>query len=111
MENHKDDKKVRELLEKASFSFPFQDFEDEVMEDIRAYERRKKLVRQNLNLSWFFFGLGLVAGIILVALLPSWLNARSGLLTEFLYSLLIIACILLLIYQGSRMRHLGSRYR
>ena len=111
METGKKDKEMKELLEMASGPFPFPDFEDEVMEEIRAYEKRRRVIRQNLNISWVFFGLGLLAGIILVALLPNWLKAGSDLMTQFLYSLLIIACLLLLIFQASRMRHLGNRYR
>ena len=78
---------------------------------LSAFEKRRKSIRQNLKFAWLFFGLGLLAGIILMAMLPNWLDAGSDILTQFLYSLLIIACILLLLIQGSRLRPLGHKYK
>lgn len=106
-----EDKSIKELLELGSGHFPFPDFEDEVMAEIIAFEKRRKSIRRNLKFAWLFFGLGLLTGIILMTMLPNWLKAGPDILSQFLYSLIIIGCILLFLVQGDRLRQLGGKYR
>lgn len=110
MENDIDDKYMKEMLRLSSGSFPYSDFEDEVMLEIKAYERRKLSIRKNLKMSWLFFALGMVAGIFLLALLPDWQIGVDYGSMQLLQALWMIGCFLLLLLLGKGLADITNKY-
>ncbi|MFO7756203.1 MAG: hypothetical protein R6V34_09485, partial [Bacteroidales bacterium] len=64
--NNNHDKYFRELLSDGNREMPFNDFEDELMAEIRSEQEKRNSLLRNIRLSWLFFILGLVSGIALV---------------------------------------------
>ena len=66
-------------MEKSRLSMPFPDFEDEVMMQIEMEESLNQTSRTHVLWSWFFFGIGVIAGVLLTVLIPQFDIAIAGL--------------------------------
>ena len=60
-----EDDQLHRMISESRVKMPFDDFEKDLMFQIRAEIDRKKFVQRNIKLSWFFYGLGLVSGILI----------------------------------------------
>ncbi len=65
MKLEKEDKLVRELMEKSGREMPFADFEDKLMVQIYKEANTSRSFLKDIRLSWFFFFLGTLFGLIL----------------------------------------------
>lgn len=74
-----DDKLIKNLMEKSRLEMPFPDFEDEVMMQIEMEESLSHSTRKHLLWSWFFFGIGVIAGVLLTFLIPQFDISFAGL--------------------------------
>lgn len=112
MEPHMEEDFFKEVLQKSAGPIPFLDFEDEIMMQIDARELRRESIWTNLKLSWFFFALGMITGILLMIILPEWQNNTGGIDAGYLaWSFLIIGCILVFILFARNLLTLTKKYR
>jgi hypothetical protein len=66
-----EEKIIRELMSKAEVRMPFQDFEEKLMGRITAEAYRSQSFARDIKLSWFFFLVGTILGIMITLLLGS----------------------------------------
>lgn len=60
-----EDDQLRRMISESKVRMPFADFEKDLMLEIRDENKRKKFIQKNLKLSWFFYVLGMVSGILI----------------------------------------------
>ncbi len=65
MSLEKEDKLVRELMEKSAAEMPFVDFEEKLMVQIHHAADTSGSFLKNVKLSWFFFVIGTIFGLSL----------------------------------------------
>ncbi len=65
-----EEKRLKELMKESRMEMPFLDFEDQVMASIHKEEQSKKGILKNIRLSWVFFTLGTLFGIIATTAMP-----------------------------------------
>ena len=63
-----EDDRLRQMMSEANFEMPFEDFEKDLMFQIKVENKRKRYVLHKIRLSWFFFGLGMISGILLTVI-------------------------------------------
>lgn len=59
------DPQFKELMSKSNLEMPFPNFEDDVILQIKKQEKHKKLLSQNIKVSWLSFFAGIILGMIL----------------------------------------------
>ena len=107
-----EDKFLKEMLQKCAGPMPFSDFEDELMRHIQVYEKRRHLMRRNLRFSWFFFTLGMVSGMLLLAILPEWQEFSGGIdAGNMVRSFMVIGCFLLFFLFARNLLNMTNRYK
>lgn len=99
MKIEKEDKLVRELMEKSGRVMPFSDFEDKLMVQIYNEAKTSRSFLKDIKLSWFFFVLGTFFGLILNIIVSKMNQPILGLPAQ-LFSLIIqtLFVIFLLFY-------------
>ncbi len=100
MEPEFEDKQLQIILSKGRKDMPFNDFEEELMFEIRKESERKNSILKNIRLSWLFFIIGLITGTILVSV-PTLSQTILPDVTSnmILLSVLIMAlCLVLLLF-------------
>ncbi|MCU4176071.1 hypothetical protein [Carboxylicivirga sp. N1Y90] len=65
-----EDDKLRRMMEQSKVEMPFSDFESRLMSRIASESSWKKSVGKNMRLSWLFFTIGSLFGILATILLP-----------------------------------------
>jgi hypothetical protein len=112
MESQKEDFLFREILRKSAGPMPFPDFEDELMKHIKASELRRDSIRKNLSLSWFFFSLGIIVGMLIIILLPGW-HDLTGIIDsgQIARSFLVIGCLLVFFLFARNLLALTRKYK
>ncbi len=97
--NNNHDKYFRELLSDGNMEMPFNDFEDELMAEIRSEQEKRSSLLRNIRLSWLFFILGLVSGIALVLVSSSpGISTVENLPGTFVYTAIIFICLFILLF-------------
>lgn len=64
------DKRLKALLKDSKLEMPFSDFEDKMMSRVKNELLGKHSIIKNLRLSWLFFLLGSVFGLVVSISLP-----------------------------------------
>jgi len=96
--NNNHDSYFRELLSGSRRDMPFSDFEDELMSEIRReYEKNSSFIK-NIKLSWLFFFLGMISGMILVIITPGLAEGSSDVQVNFIYAGIIFICLFILLF-------------
>ena len=112
MEPYMDDDLLRKMFQKSAGPIPFPDFEEEIMKQIDAREIRRESIRTNLKLSWFFFALGMVAGMFLMIILPDWHDITGGIDTrQITCSFLVTGCLLVVTLLVRNLLALTRKYK
>jgi hypothetical protein len=65
MNSDKEEKLIRGLMLKSEAKMPFSDFEDKLMEKIHLEEKSSRSFLKDVKLSWFFFSVGTLFGLLL----------------------------------------------
>jgi ABC-type bacteriocin/lantibiotic exporter with double-glycine peptidase domain len=63
-QKHNEDKVLKTMLQKSRLEMPFSDFEARTMSKIKEEASNNKSIIYNLRLSWLFFCLGTIFGIL-----------------------------------------------
>ena len=88
------DDKLKQLIGESKLEMPFSDFEDRLMSRINIEVSNEKAITKNIRLSWLFFGLGTLFGILLTIILNPT-NAIMGIpLSKFTIPLYVIGAAL-----------------
>jgi len=64
-----EEKDLKKIMQQARLEIKFPDFDETVMQKIKAKEANRKSVWKNLKISWLFFFLGAFFGIIVTQFL------------------------------------------
>ena len=70
---------LKELMSKSKLTFPFPDFEDNVIRIVESNQKKRNIIQRDLRLSWIFFLLGSLFGITISILLPKFQEPVLGL--------------------------------
>lgn len=65
-----EEKKFKELMKESRMEMPFPDFEEQVMASIYEEKKSKQGILKNIRLSWFFFTIGTLFGIVATTAMP-----------------------------------------
>ncbi len=88
------DDKLKQLIGESKLEMPFSDFEDRLMSRINIEVSNEKAITKNIRLSWLFFGLGTLFGVLLTIILNPT-NAIMGIpLSKFTIPLYVIGAAL-----------------
>jgi hypothetical protein len=68
-QNNDTDRELRQLIQKSKLQMPFSDFEARLMDRIRTEASKDKYIATNIRLSWLFFGLGSMFGLLCATML------------------------------------------
>lgn len=68
-----------ELMSKSKLTYPFPDFEDDVMLIVESSQKKRNIIQRDLRLSWIFFLLGSFFGITISILLTKFQESVFGL--------------------------------
>ena len=96
--NNNHDRYFRELLKGTGREMPFSDFEDELMTEIRAENQKRDSFIRNVKLSWLFFFLGMISGIILVIISPGMTEGSVYDPGNIIYAGIIFICLFILLF-------------
>lgn len=69
--NSNSDDKLKHLIGESRLEMPFSDFEERLMSRINSEVGIEKSINRNIRLSWLFFGLGTIFGLLLSVILSS----------------------------------------
>ena len=64
-----DEKDFKKIMQQSKLEIKFPDFEDNVMQQIRAKEASRRSVWRNLKISWVFFFIGTFFGVFITQFL------------------------------------------
>ncbi len=65
-----DEGKIKELIQQSRLEMPFADFEERVMQSVYKEEKSRRGILKNIRLSWLFFTIGALFGIVATISLP-----------------------------------------
>ena len=65
MSKEKEDEFIRELMGKSGVKMPFDDFEEKLMQQIHREAKTSRSFLKDIKLSWFFFVVGTLFGLVL----------------------------------------------
>jgi len=96
--NKNSEDNLKRLIKDSRLEMPFSDFEDKVMDRIKNEVSNEKVIDRNIRLSWLFFVLGTVFGMLLSVIL-SPVNTILGISVSKLFlSFYIVSGTLLLLF-------------
>ena len=87
-----EDDQLRKMISESRIEMPFKNFEKDLMVLIKAENQRRRYIQGNIKLSWFFFGFGLVSGILITIFLSRMEELILGIDPE-LVVILIVFCL------------------
>jgi hypothetical protein len=105
-----DDKFVHEIMLKSKLKVPFSDFDDSVFQLIKAKKIKPLSVKKEIRLSWGFFIMGSVFGILISLILPTIQTSIWGLELSKLTLPFQIAFAILFVSQLNNLIDLSKRY-
>jgi hypothetical protein len=69
----------KEVMSKSKLTFPFLDFDDNVMQIVESNQKKRNSIQRDVRLSWIFFLFGSFFGITISILLPRFQDSVFGL--------------------------------
>lgn len=111
-ETDSEDTFFREIMSKSMLNVPFKDFDDNVMGQIEKRLAKKSSTSKEIKLSWVFFILGSLFGIVVTFVLPKIELSVFGIHSDkLILPFLIIFAFLLLTQIDNLIDFYGNRYR
>ncbi|WP_430816210.1 hypothetical protein [Carboxylicivirga sp. RSCT41] len=105
------DKKLKALLRDSKLEMPFSDFEDKMMLRVKTELNGKQSITKNLRLSWLFFVLGSVFGVIVSITLPMFQIELGGIDIKNLRYPVMAVILFVIIWQLEEMIKLTVRQK
>jgi len=99
MNSEKEEKLIRELMEKSGREMPFVDFEEKLMEKIYNEEKISRSFLKDVKLSWFFFIVGSGFGLFLSVISSQINNTIWGIPAQQITMLIQVVFVVLLLSQ------------
>ena len=100
--DHKE-KFVQELMAKSERKMPFDDFEDKLMQQIHKEANASRSFIKDIKLSWFFFIVGTIFGLVLNILIAEMNKSIFGIPSQRLLLIVQVLFVMLLLSQFDRM--------
>ncbi|MEI6139719.1 MAG: hypothetical protein WCP85_10680 [Mariniphaga sp.] len=100
--DHKD-KFVRELMEKSERKMPFDDFEERLMQQVYKEAKTSSSFLKDIKLSWFFFTIGTIFGLVLNILVAEMNKTIFGIPSQRLLLIVQVLFVMLLLSQFDRL--------
>jgi len=104
-----DENFYQEIMAKSKLELPFSDFEDNVMSKIERNVSNKPIIY--VKLSWIFFVVGSMCGIVVSLILPRLHGTFLGLLPNKLTMVFQIAFTLIFFFQIDILINLIRKYK
>ena len=100
--DHKE-KFVQELMAKSERKMPFDDFEDKLMQQIHKEANTSRSFLKDIKLSWFFFTIGTIFGLVLNILVAEMNTTIFGIPSQRLLLIVQVLFVMLLLSQFDRL--------
>ena len=105
------DPKLKSLLRESRLEMPFPDFEAQLMETIKKDCVRQKSVLKDIHLSWLFFTVGAIFGLVASFVIPTFQKSILGLDIHYLQYPLMIFVSIVIIWQFDALIKLTVRQK
>lgn len=103
MKADKEELLIREMLNKSDEKMPFPDFEDKLMDRINKESASSKTWLKDIRLSWFFFLLGTLLGLIISFVFGNLHEPVYGIPPRWIIFIVESVCVVLLLSQFERL--------
>lgn len=103
MNSEKEDKLVRELMEKSVREMPFADFEEKLMVQIQQEAKNSHSFLKEIKLSWFFFVIGTLFGLVLNIIVSKMNQPILGLPAQQFSLIIQTLFVIFLLFQFDRL--------
>ena len=100
--DHKE-KFVQELMAKSEKKMPFDDFEDRLMQQIHKEANTSRSFLNDVRLSWLFFIIGTIFGLVLNILVAEMNTTIFGIPSQRLMLIVQVLFVMLLLSQFDRL--------
>jgi hypothetical protein len=97
------EKFVKELMAKSERKMPFDDFEDKLMQQIHKEANTSRSFLKDIKLSWFFFTIGTIFGLVLNILVAEMNTTIFGIPSQRLLLIVQVLFVMLLLSQFDRL--------
>ena len=109
MNAEKEEKLIRELMEKSRREMPFVDFENKLMEQIHMEADRSRSFLKDVKLSWFFFIIGSCFGLFLSVIAGQTKEIILGFPAQQIILVAQVVFVVLLLSQFDKLIELTRR--
>ena len=103
MNSDQKDKFVQELMAKSERKMPFDDFEERMMQQIHKEANTSRSFLKDIKLSWFFFIVGTIFGLVLNILFAEMNTTIFGMPSQRLLLIVQVLFVMLLLFQFDRL--------
>ena len=100
--DHKD-KFVRELMARSERKMPFDDFEEKLMQQIHKEAKASRTFLKDVKLSWFFFTIGTIFGLVLNIIVAEMNKTIFGIPSQRFLLIVQVLFVMLLLFQIDRL--------
>jgi hypothetical protein len=97
------DKFIQELMAKSERKMPFDDFEERLMQQIHKEAKTSRSFLKDIKLSWFFFTVGTLFGLVLNILVAEMNKTIFGIPSQRLLLIVQVLFVMLLLSQFDRL--------
>jgi len=103
MNSAKEEKLIRELMLKSEAKMPFADFEEQLMQKIHKEAITSRSLGKEIKLSWFFFVVGTLFGLLLNFIVMEMNKTILGLPLQRLMLIIQALFIIFLVFQFDKL--------
>ncbi len=111
MNSDKNDNFIQELMAKSERKMPFDDFEDRLMQQIHKEAKTSRSFIKDVKLSWFFFTIGTVFGLVLNIIVAEMNKTIFGIPSQRLVLIVQVLFVMILLFQIDRLVGLTKKLR
>lgn len=105
------DPQLKSILRDSKLEMPFPDFEERLMASIKCDSVKRKSVLKDIRLSWLFFTIGSIFGLLATFILPALNSSILGVDIQYLQYPLMILVSVLIVWQLDAMIKLTVRQK
>ena len=111
MNSDKNDNFIQELMAKSERKMPFDDFEDRLMQQIHKEAKTSRSFIKDVKLSWFFFTIGTVFGLVLNIIVAEMNKTIFGIPSQRLVLIVQVLFVMIFLFQIDRLVGLTKKLR